>query len=109
MQVNTGKTKTAVFRKRGGLRDNKSWIYKNTPIEVVNEFNYLGTVFKYTWSFILNRKTLVGKGLKALNCLFYNTKKYSLAPKVVCQLFDAFVGSIINYSCEVWGLGKSKD
>ena len=26
----------------------------------------------------------------------------------MCQLFDAFVGSILNYSCEVWGFGKSK-
>ena len=58
------------FRKRGGLRDNESWIYKNTPIEVVNEFNYLGTVFKYTVSFVLNQETRVGKGLKALNCSF---------------------------------------
>ena len=108
LQVNTEKTKIVVFRKRGGLRDNESWIYKNTPIEVVNEFNYLGTVFKYTGSFVLNQETLVGKGLKALNCLIYNTKKHSLSPKVMCQLFDAFVGSILNYSCEVWGFGKSK-
>ena len=108
LQVNTERTKIVVFRKRGGLHDNESWIYKNTPIEVVNEFNYLGTVFKYTGSFVLNQETPFGKGLKALNCLFYNTKKYSLSPKVMCQLFDAFVGSILNYSCEVWGFGKSK-
>ena len=43
-----------------------------------------------------------------LNCLLYNTKKYSLSPKVMCQLFDAFVGSVLNYSCEIWGFGKSK-
>ena len=108
MQVNTEKTKIVVFRKRGDLRDNESWIYKYTPIEVVNEFNYLGTVFKYTGSFVLNHETLVGKGLKALNCLFYITKKYSLSPKVMCQLFDAFDGSILDYLCEVWGFGKSK-
>ena len=89
LQVNTEKTKIVVFRKRGGLRDNESWIYKKTPIEVVNEFNYLGTVFKYTGSFVLNLETLVGKGLKALNCLFYNTKKIftfskSYVPAVRC-------------------------
>ena len=66
--------KIVVFRKHVGLRDNESWIYKNTPIEVVNEFNYLCMVFKYTGSFVLNQETLVCKGLKALNCLFYNTK-----------------------------------
>ena len=108
LQVNTDKTKIVVFRKRGGLRDNEAWTYKGSRLEVVNEFNYLGTVFKYTGSFVVNQETLVGKGLKALNCLLYNTKKYSLSPKVMCQLFDAFVGSVLNYSCEIWGFGKSK-
>ena len=92
----------------GGLRDNETWTYKGSQLEVVNEFNYLGTVFKYTGSFVVNQETLVGKGLKALNCLLYNTKKYSLSPKVMCQLFDAFVGSVLNYSCEIWGFGKSQ-
>ena len=108
LQVNTDKTKIVVFRKRGGLRDNEAWTYKGSRLEVVNEFNYLGTVFKYTGSFAVNQETLVGKGLKALNCLLYNTKKYSLSPKVMCQLFDAFVGSVLNYSCEIWGFGISK-
>ena len=51
----------------------------------------------------------MGKGLKALNCLLYNTKKYCLKPKVLCQLFDAFVRSILSFSSEVWGFGKCKE
>ena len=27
----------------------------------------------------------------------------------MCQLFDAFVGSILSYSCEIWGFGKCKE
>ena len=49
-------------------------IIKNTQIEVVNKFNYFGTVFKYNEWFVLNQETLVGKGLKVLNYLIYNTK-----------------------------------
>ena len=109
LAVNTEKTKVVVFRKRGGLLNNESWAYNGTPLEVVNNFNYLGTVFNYTGTFVLNQETLVGKGLKALNCLLYNLKRYPLRPKLVCQLFDAFVGSILNYSCEIWGFGKCKD
>ena len=26
-----------------------------------------------------------------------------------CQLFDAFVGRILNYSSEIWGFSKSKE
>ena len=51
----------------------------------------------------------MGKGLKALNCLLYNTKKYCLKPKVLCQLFDALVGSILSFSSEVCGFGKCKE
>ena len=54
-QANTEKTEIVVFRKRGGLRDNESWLYKNTQIEVLNQFNYLGTVFIYTESFVLDQ------------------------------------------------------
>ena len=73
LEVNTEKTKVVVFRKRGGLLNNESWTYKGVNLEVVNNFNYLGTVFNYTGTFVLNQETLVGKGLKALNCLLFNT------------------------------------
>ena len=32
-----------------------------------------------------------------------------LKPKLLCQLFDSFVGSILSYSSEVWGYSKSKE
>ena len=109
LEVNTEKTKVVVFRKRGGLLNNEFWTYKGVNLEVVNNFNYLDTVFNYTGTFVLNQETPVGKGLKALNCLLFNTKKYCLKPKVLCQLFDAFVGSILNFSSKVWGFGKCKE
>ena len=34
---------------------------------------------------------------------------YDLKPKVLCQLFDAFVGSILSYGSEIWGYTKSKE
>jgi len=83
--------------------------HKGNSIEVVNDFNYLGTVFNYTGTFALNQEHLVGKSLKALNVLLINCKKHKLKPKLACQLFDAFVGSILGYSSEIWGHGKSKE
>jgi hypothetical protein len=70
----------------------------------VNDFNYLGTVFNYTgdWRYV------TGKALKALNVLLLNCKKYDFKPKLLCQLFDSFVGSILNYSSEIWRFTKSK-
>ena len=43
--------------------------YNGNRVEVVNDFNYLETVFNYTGNFSLNQQQLVGKGLKALTVL----------------------------------------
>lgn len=109
LEVNTAKTKIVVFRKRGTVRADEKWTYDNKEIEIVNDFNYLGTVFNYTGTFNLNQETLAGKGLKALNVLLNNTKQFDFKPKVLCQLFDAFVGATLNYGAEVWGFSKSKE
>ena len=97
-----------VFRKRGGLLPNESWTYNDQIIDVVDDFNYLGNIFNYTGSFNLNQEHLVGKALKALNTLLFNCKKIQLKPKILCQLFDAFVGSILNYASEIWGFIQSR-
>ncbi len=109
LEVNTEKSKIVVFRKRGAVRATETWFSMDNPLQVVNYFNYLGTVFNYTGNFILNQETLAGKGLKALNTLLANTYNFILKPKTVCQLFDAFVGSTLSYACEIWGFSKSKE
>jgi hypothetical protein len=109
LEVNTAKTKVMVFRKRGGLKDGETWTYGNDRLEVVNDFNYLGTVFNYTGSYVLNQEYLSGKGLKALNVLSSNTHSHTITPKVLCQVFDAFVGATLSYACEIWGFTKSRE
>ena len=62
-----------------------------------------------TLIFNLNQEHLAGKALKAMNLLLHKCKIYDLKPKVLCQLFDAFVGSILSYGSEIWGYTKSKE
>ena len=69
LEVNTEKTKIMVFRNRGRLLRGENWTYNNQEIEVVDEFNYLGTIFKYTGIFSSNTEYIIGKALKALNVL----------------------------------------
>ena len=63
------------FRKRGVYCKQKTGHMTAKSCDVVNEFNYLGTVFNYTGNISLNQEHLLGKALKALNVLFYNCKK----------------------------------
>ena len=44
-----------------------------------------------------------------MNLLLHNTKRLDLKPSVLIQLYYAFVGSILNYSCEVNGFSKNKN
>ena len=43
-----------------------------------------------------------------MGVLMQNIRKYDFSPKSLCQLFDLFVTSVLNYACEVWGYTKSK-
>ena len=97
-----------VFRKRGSLKIDEKWTYNGLKVEVVDNFNYLGTGYKYNGNFASNNDFIIGKALKALNVLLYNCKRYPVKPNVLCQLFDAFVGSILSYSSEVWGYANQR-
>ena len=44
-------------------------------MEVVDNFNYLGTVFKHNGNFAFNNDFIFGKALKALNVVLYNCKQ----------------------------------
>ena len=94
-----------VFRKRGNTRPDELWHYGGSTLEVVDNFNFLGTVFSYNGSFKVNQDLLVGKGLKESNVLLINLKKQNIKPSTQCQLFDYLVGSILHYASEVWGFG----
>ena len=63
------------IRKRGEVYINENWSYDNNILEVVDNFNYLGTIFNYTGMFSFNQEYLACKALKALNILMYNCKK----------------------------------
>ena len=109
LQVNISKTKIMVFRKGGNLRQNEKWTYVGENIEIVNNFNYLGIVLSSGGSFVKATNTLVGKALKAMHALLSITKEMQVPVNIMFNLFDSFVGSILNYSCEVWGFATAEN
>jgi hypothetical protein len=109
LTVNIEKTKVIVFRKGGVLSETYRWTYANQNIEVVNHFNYLGVVMSCGNSFMQATKTLVGKALRALNSLFNITRNKDVPINIMFSLFDAYVLSILNYGCEVWGFSRAEN
>ena len=106
LEVNTEKTKVMVFRKRKVYNDPHRWYYGNDELCIVCEFNYLGVVLNYNGRFIKHSRMVTGKALKSLNVLMSNTRQVLLSPKIACQLFDVFVGSVLMYGTEMWGFTK---
>ena len=107
LKVNCEKTKIVALRKRGQIKVKEKWWYGGKPIEVVDKFNYLGTVFYYTGDLSTNFECIQGKALKALNVFMFKVQDFVLSPDIVKQLFDSFVGSILNYGSEVSGFSKA--
>ena len=109
LTVNTLKTKVMVFRKRGQSQPNEQWTYGDENIELVDEFSYLGVLLRYNGLFKQHQQLVCGKALKAMGALFNNTNEFHFKPKVMCQLFDAFVGSTLNYGSEIAGFCSQKE
>ena len=69
LEVNGGKTKIMVFRKRRRLKIDEKWTYHGLNVEVVDSFNYVSTVFKYHGNVALNNDVIIGKSLKDLHLI----------------------------------------
>ena len=89
------------------LLQDENWTYDEKVLEVVDSFNYLGTVFSFNGKFSVNDDFLVEEALKAMFALLNHCRNVPLKPKSLCQLFGSFVSSILNYSCEVFGLKRN--
>jgi len=109
LTVNIEKTKVMVFRKGGTISKTLKWTYKGQEIEIVNNFNYLGIVMSSGGSFASATNTLYGKALKAMHSLFTLTKDMNVPIHIMLNLFNAYVSSILNYNCEVWGFMKAEN
>ena len=78
---------------------NINFLYDGNPIEIVNEFTYLGLNFSRTSSFTNAKKVLINKAYKAM----YEVLK-NLSIKSQYDPFDKIVKPILLYGCEIWGV-----
>ena len=105
LEVNLDKTKIMVFRKGGYLGRNEKWFYNNEPVEVVNQYNYLGITFTTRLSFVNTLMPLIAKSKKSINEILFSLRSLSCSDlKLFTQLFDSKVFPILSYGCELWGV-----
>ena len=96
-----GKTK-AMICKNGDQVQDEHFILNREEQELVSEFNELGYVISKGGSVQKAIKLLADKAVSSMGMLFSTIKCIQVQFKMLMQLFDTYVKSIINYSCKIW-------
>ena len=107
LKINTAKTKTMIFEK--GRHTSYDFNLNNTKLEVVTTFKYLGVYFFKNGNWHRTQKSIADHASFALHNLFSLFTQVEIPISQKCKLFDALVGSILNYSSEIWGGHEAKD
>ena len=107
LKINTAKTKTVIFE--NGRHTSYDFYLNNTKLEVVKSFKYLGVHFFKNGNWHRTQKYIAEHASFALHNLFSLFTRVELPTSQKCKLFDALVGSILNYGSEVWGGHEAND
>ena len=101
LEVNTDKSKVIVFNSNGKTYKN-TFIYNNSIIETVTQYNYLGITLKYNGNFNVAINALIEKARKA----YFKIKKnvgINNPCRLLEKLYDSLVSPILLYCSEIWG------
>ena len=105
LQVNTSKTKIVIFSK-GKIRNIPAFTFDENPLEVCDDYVYLGTTFNYNGSFSKAMNKQVVQARKATFVLMKKNQCLQLSIDVQCELFDQMIAPILLYGSEVWGFAN---
>ena len=102
LTVNLTKTKIIIFSK-GRVTKHIDFTFNGKPVEVVDDYVYLGTTFNYNGNTAKAITKQIDQGRKAMFSLLTKAKRLELPIDVVLDLFDKTVLPVLLYGCEVWG------
>ena len=108
LTVNIGKTKVMICKK-GGQAPNEHFTLNGEELELVSEFNNLGYVISNGGSVQKAINLLVDKAVRSMGMLLSTIKRIQVPFKMLMQLFDTYVKSILNYDCEIWGFSSAEN
>lgn len=102
LRINVNKTKIMVFSK-GKVRKVGQFSVNNQTLQRVDEFNYLGVVFRYNCTFSSAIKFNVQKAKRAAFQLKKQIVRLGLNVSNSLTLYDRTVLPVLLYGCEIWG------
>lgn len=102
LTVNLDKTNIMIFNKSGRVLKGYTFKYNNHEVEIIDNYKYLGIIFKPSGSFTEAIKQLGKKANKALFCIKKCFPLDKIYTKPMIKLFDACVKPILLYCSEIW-------
>ena len=79
-------------------------MYRNTELETVNQFKYLGFVLGSSGKFSKGIQSLASQGERAVFSLKRILHRYpEMMPETQIKLFRSLVSPVLAYSSEIWG------
>ncbi|CAC5413647.1 unnamed protein product [Mytilus coruscus] len=77
--------------------------YKQTVLESVNKFKFLGNLLSQNGNVLLSAEALSKKALKVMyHIISYTSGLNQLPANLSVHLFDFTVRPILTYNCEIW-------
>ena len=104
LKINISKTKVIVFNKSGKLLKGFSFTYMQMAIEIVQEYKYLGIIFKPSGVFSHAIKYLYNKALKATFCVRRALKTERINTELYLIIYEHCVKPILLYCSEIWSI-----
>ena len=96
--VSMDKSKIVVFWNGGHIVLREKWKYRDTPVDIVNMYKYLGIYFSTRLSFSHALHDMSQRAKKGVICIF--KLLWSLgerSPLIFFKLFDTQIQSMLNY------------
>ena len=95
-----------VFQK-GGRFPQETFSFNGEDLENLRRFNYLGYVVRSEGTIQKSINLLADKAVRAMGLLFSTIRHIQVPFKMLLQLSDTYVKSILNYSCETCGFSSA--
>ena len=105
LRANARKTKIMIFS-RGKVRKTRVISIGAKELERVDEFTYLGVVFRYNGSFQATIRNNIEKARKAFFRLKQLNRTLCLRAPVMLTLLEKVIEPILLYGSEIWGYDK---
>ena len=104
LKVNVEKTKVVIFS-RGKIRKHRNFFFGALPLEVVDDYTYLGMVCNYDGTYNKAIQKRIQQANKAMYSLLTKARRLCLPVDIVCDIFEKSVVPVLTYACEIWGCG----